>query len=137
MTDKGIEWYRSLNHDTEFLTEEAKIGFAVCVERRLRQNGASKADLARKLGKSQAYVTKVLRGDANLTIKTMVELAHAVNSVLHLHVAPCESEVRWFEIVRGSRFMEDPVDDRQKQAAFLWARSASESDHYERNSGTA
>lgn len=83
----AINWYRDLANDTECMTEEVKIGFAVCVERRMNQCGMSKADLARQLGTSQAYVTKILRGDANLTIKSMVELANAVDGTLHLHVS--------------------------------------------------
>lgn len=116
--DKAIEWYRGLANDTEYLAEDAKIGFAVCVNRRLGQLGMSKAALAQKLGTSPAYVTKVLRGDANLTIKTMVELAHAVDGTLHLHIAPLQANVRWFEVFQA------PTTDTTEQvkAGQAWAR---------------
>ena len=34
----------------------------------------TRADLARRLGKSRAWVTKLLRGDRNLTLRTIVEV---------------------------------------------------------------
>lgn len=114
----ALEWYRGLAADPESRVDEVKIDFALCVERRLKQLGLSKTDLARQLGTSPAYVTKVLRGDANLTIKTMVELAHAVDGTLHLHIAPRQAKVRWFEVIHG------PTMDTSAQtdAGQTWAR---------------
>jgi transcriptional regulator with XRE-family HTH domain len=100
MTTSPFQWLKSLGNDTEYLIEDAKNRFAVCLDRRLKQQNLSKADLARQLESSPAYVTKILKGDSNLTIKTMVQLASAVNGRLHLHIAPSEHDVQWFEVVR-------------------------------------
>jgi transcriptional regulator with XRE-family HTH domain len=127
MTNPSIEWYQSLDHDTEFLAEEAKVSFAVCLERRMKQGGMSKADLARRLKTSQAYVTKILRGDSNLTINTMVELASAVESSLHLHIAPRQADVRWFEIVCCPPVAAVSKNDRK--AATYWAKYAKHGSH--------
>ena len=40
----------------------------------METEGISRADLARRLGKSRAWVTKVLHGDRNLTLKTITEV---------------------------------------------------------------
>ncbi len=48
----------------------------------------SRGELARRLGVSPAYITKIFRGDVNFTIDTMVRLAHRVGARLHLHLAP-------------------------------------------------
>ncbi|MDD2902869.1 MAG: helix-turn-helix transcriptional regulator [Syntrophales bacterium] len=55
----------------------------------------SRSELARRLGVSPAYITKLFRGNANFTIETMVRLARAVGARLHLHIAPEEKEVCW------------------------------------------
>jgi transcriptional regulator with XRE-family HTH domain len=113
----AIEWYRGLAADPESRVEEAKIDFALCVERRMKHLGLSKAALAQRLATSPAYVTKILRGDANLTIKTMVELAHAVDGTLHLHIAPRQANVRWFEV-----FQSPPAETAEQiDAGQAWA----------------
>ncbi|WP_295584640.1 helix-turn-helix transcriptional regulator [uncultured Lamprocystis sp.] len=118
----ALKWYRDLADDTDYLTEDAKIGFAVCVERRMKQQGISKTELAHRLGTSQAYVTKILRGDSNLTIKSMVELAAAVDGALHLHLTPRYARVQWLGIVQNEP---EPI----AAAASVWANHATKGAH--------
>jgi transcriptional regulator with XRE-family HTH domain len=55
----------------------------------LAENKAlSRAELARRLGVSPAYITKIFRGNVNFTIDTMVRLARRVGARLHLHLVP-------------------------------------------------
>lgn len=61
-------------------------------------NKISRAELARRLQVSPAYITKIFRGDVNFTIDTMLRIARAVGAKLHLHLAPDEHEVRWFDL---------------------------------------
>jgi len=65
------------------------------LHKRAEAKGLSRADLARRLGVSPAYITKVFRGDVNFTVETMVRLARAVGGKLHLHLAPKEQKVSW------------------------------------------
>ena len=113
----AISWYRQLDEDVDYLTEEAKIEFAVGLDRRCQHEGISKTGLAERLGTSQAYITKVMRGDANLTIASMVKLAHATNSALHVHVAPRQARVRWVEVLQGRAPTPEP-------AANIWANTS-------------
>lgn len=55
----------------------------------------SRAELARRLGVSPAYITKIFRGDVNFTIDTMVRLARRVGARLHLRLAPEAHEICW------------------------------------------
>jgi plasmid maintenance system antidote protein VapI len=55
----------------------------------------NRTELARRLGVSPAYITKLFRGNANFTIESMVRLARAVGARLHLHLAPEAQEVCW------------------------------------------
>ncbi len=52
------------------------------------QKGLSRAELARLLGVSPAYITKIFRGNVNFTIDTMVRLARRVGARLDLHLIP-------------------------------------------------
>ena len=70
----------------------------------------SRAELARRLGVSPAYITKLFRGNANFTIESMVRLARAVDARLHLHLTPEGQEVHWID------WNYNPLD-RQKAAA--------------------
>lgn len=48
----------------------------------------SRADLARLLGVSPAYITKIFRGNVNFTVETMVRLARRVGARLELNLVP-------------------------------------------------
>ena len=52
----------------------------------------TKAELARRIGKSPAYVTKVFRGNSNFTIDSMVKLAHALDGQLCIRVGRKENQ---------------------------------------------
>ena len=67
--------------------EKVKLGFALTLEARRRSKGMTNADLAKKVGVSQAYISKVFRGDTNFTIETMVKLARATGGSLQLEIA--------------------------------------------------
>ncbi len=84
-----------------FWTETAILEFTAELYQLLQRKGMTKADLARAIGTSQAYVTKVFRGDANFTIETMVRLTRVLGGRLHIHIAEENAAVRWFDLVPG------------------------------------
>lgn len=55
--------------------------------RLMEEQNVNKAELARRIGKSRAYVTKVLRGNSNFTVESMVCLARALEGQLCIHIA--------------------------------------------------
>lgn len=85
----------------EMDVEGAKVDFAVGLARVMEAREISKAKLAHDLGVSKPLVTRILRGDANLTIQTMVRAARAAGGKLHLHVAPDGQDVQWFGLYRN------------------------------------
>ena len=70
----------------------------------------SRADLARRIGASPSYVTKILRGNDNFTIETMTKLARAVGAVVRIHLAPDGVMVSWSHARPAP---DDSVDDIQ------------------------
>jgi transcriptional regulator with XRE-family HTH domain len=51
----------------------------------------NKADLARQIGKSKAFVTQLLRGSRNMTMHTLADLAFALGHKITLEAAPLRS----------------------------------------------
>jgi transcriptional regulator with XRE-family HTH domain len=90
-------WAKQVRASPEYAAEQAKLDFAVALDRRMKQLGVHRAELARRLGTSAAAVTMALRGDANLTLERMARLAHAVDATVHVHVAPKAASVKWLE----------------------------------------
>ena len=45
----------------------------------MRRKGVTKAELARRLGTTNAYITQLLSGDRNLTLRTIAAVAEALN----------------------------------------------------------
>lgn len=97
------KWYTNLQNDDAYWVENTKIDFAIALERLMERVGINKSQLAKHLGTSPAYVSKVLRGDANLTIESMVKLARAAHGSVHIHVAQQTDAVRWFQVVSAQR----------------------------------
>jgi len=62
------------------------IQFAKNIEHLRKQHGLKKKELAEKVGVSQAYITKVMQGEANYTLETMAKFAHALEADINLHM---------------------------------------------------
>jgi transcriptional regulator with XRE-family HTH domain len=68
---------------------------SLCFE--MKKQGVTRAELARRLGSSPAYVTKILRGEANFTLATQVRLGRALEKELRFHFATPGQQVHWME----------------------------------------
>ena len=63
------------------------LDFTEGLHRIMEANGVTRSDLARRLGVSPAYITKVLRGNVNFTVDSMVRLVRAAGGEVHIQVA--------------------------------------------------
>ena len=68
------------------------VAFLAQVNARMQARGMRNAELARRMGTSPAYVTRLFRGSANLSVETMVKLAQAVGGSLRLELAEQPAE---------------------------------------------
>lgn len=78
-------------HD-EYWTELAILEFTEALSRRMEEKKISQAELAATVGVSQPYISKVLKGNANLTLATMTKLALALGARVHVQLAPLVSQ---------------------------------------------
>jgi transcriptional regulator with XRE-family HTH domain len=67
-----------------YWVEKLKLDFALELDRRRRALDMTGTEFAKELGVSRAYVSKVFRGDANLTIESMVKIARAAGARVSL-----------------------------------------------------
>lgn len=88
----------------EHWEEWAISDFTEELSRRIDELGISRTVLAERLGASQPYVTKVLRGDANFTIRSMTKLARAVDRIVRIHLAPAGSVTVWKDDIAGGAY---------------------------------
>lgn len=91
---------KDIKNTDEYWIEKALVDFSFNLHEVMADKGISKAEFARKIGKSNAYVTKALRGDENFTIKTMVKFARALGVFLHLKVDDEPQSFVWKDVVK-------------------------------------
>ncbi len=97
------ELFQNAKQTDSYWTEKTILKFTDQLYRLLKKNKLSKKEFAEKIGTSQAYITKVLRGDANFTIETMVKLTRALGGTLEIHAAPKEENVAWYKVISGRK----------------------------------
>ena len=90
--------FKEAEQTVDYWVEAAIIEFTMDIDRLMDEQGVSRAELARRLGTSRAYVTKLLGGNANFTLETMTKVAMALGGAVHVHIAPRDAEVRWKDV---------------------------------------
>ena len=72
--------YKEAERQDDYWIARRALDFTEDVVRVMTDMKVTRAELARSLGTSQAYITKLLRGDVNFTLGTMVRLARALDA---------------------------------------------------------
>lgn len=67
------------------------------------KHGVTKAELADRMGTSRAFVSKVLVGDANMTLKTLSRLLHHLEAKPEVKIVAKAGTIQWMGMVKGSR----------------------------------
>jgi hypothetical protein len=78
-----VEENKALYQQEELLLEVTELLASV-----MDDNDVSKAELARRIGKSKAFVTQCLSGSQNLTLRTLADLFLALGYRLQLGAVP-------------------------------------------------
>lgn len=117
----SIERYRQLldraESSPDYWREAAVIQFTEGLCRRMEEKKISKAELARRMGTSRAYVTRLLGGEANFTLGTMVKLALAVDGSLQVRIAEKGVVSQWEDAPAAAlpREKEEPKPARKRR----------------------
>jgi len=99
--EENLERYRRFFERAEaspfYWHEFAVSQFTRELWRLMEEKKVSRAELARRIGTSRAYITKLLGGNANFTLMTMVKLAMALDAAVFVHLADRRADVRWHD----------------------------------------
>lgn len=69
-----------------------QLGEDICLL--MEQQGLNRTHLAERMGVSPAYITKILSGNPNLTIKSLLKLTDAMGKELTLQFSPRAAQKR-------------------------------------------
>lgn len=81
-------------NDPAFIADGVLLKVANDIYQALEQQNLNQKDLANRLGCSNAYISKLLDGSQNLTLKKMVEIALALNCEFEIQIRPKRSYLR-------------------------------------------
>ena len=102
---KQAEWFaemtRGYDRDPKYQAEYMKLLFGEELGNLMEKQHISQAELARRIGTSRAYVTRIFRSNFNPTFETLAKLAIALDAQIAIHLHPNETEVRWLEVPKA------------------------------------
>jgi transcriptional regulator with XRE-family HTH domain len=85
-------WYQELTEkfdkDPKYWVESMRFDFVEEVERMMEERGVSRAELARRLDSSPAYVTQMFKALFNPTLLTLAKVALALDARVELALVP-------------------------------------------------
>ena len=84
----ALEWIGSYEGDPDYEFDGVAIAVGEQIVARMEQQGMTQADLARKMGVSRARISQILRGNDNLTLKSIVAVALGLDCRVDLQLKP-------------------------------------------------
>src|SRR5437773_2642437 len=85
------QWARSSEYDPEVLEESALAMAQATVQKAMSESGTSKAELARRLERPRSFISRLMSGSHNLTVKTMARALVACGYEIEFGMTP----IRW------------------------------------------
>lgn len=79
LNEKISESLRELYESKEFLQEKLILKFSEKLYEVLQKKGLNHQDFAKKLNVSKAYISKIMNGKPNLTLKSIADIAFVLN----------------------------------------------------------
>jgi transcriptional regulator with XRE-family HTH domain len=74
--------------DPKYLTEDLLLNINEQLLKQLEQRGITQTAFAKMLGVSNAYISKLLNGNENLTLKQLVRIAHTLECNVDVALVP-------------------------------------------------
>jgi transcriptional regulator with XRE-family HTH domain len=122
------ELFDEARRDPGFYKELAILEFTEELCRIMEEQKVSRTELGRRIGSSQAYVSRVLNGGANFTLASMTKLSSALGMELRMHLAPAQSMTVWRDVFAGERATRE-VSSTVFTAALEPARASAAGSH--------
>ncbi len=82
------DWIDEFQGDPDYEFTKVAIDIGEQIVARMEERGMTQADLARAMGVSRARVSQILRGNDNLTLKSIVAVAIALDCRVEMLLQP-------------------------------------------------
>ena len=86
------DWIDEFQGDPDYEFSKVAIDIGEQIVARMEERGMTQADVAREMGVSRARVSQILRGKDNLTLKSIVAVAIALESRVELQLTLAQPE---------------------------------------------
>lgn len=90
----------------DYWLEVALGDFTEDLARRMDDQGVTQAELSRRLRATPAYVSRVMGGSENLSLRTMTKLALALDAKIRIHVADLECATVWRDVFTNINYQD-------------------------------
>ena len=109
----GTALIDKLSYDSEemkfYLQEKLILEVTEIIAQLMQKKNVKKVELAERLGRSKGYITQLLNGRANMTLKTVADVLWALDSGLSISAQPLVFEtslelVGEYDLPRGADF---------------------------------
>ena len=94
VTDRFSDLLQRAELSDAFQIDRLKVEISERIYNAMNQQGVSNAELARRLGKSRAYVTKLLRGTTNFTLESLVRIGRALSREVEFELLPKHAQTK-------------------------------------------
>ncbi len=104
---KAHEWFsqrlEEYRDDPEFILEELILDVTEQICAAMEGQDISRSELAQRLGVSRAYITKLLNGQGNMTLRTLVAVGHALGVEVNVSMSSMRSQRFQIATTRATR----------------------------------
>ena len=92
-----------------FAQEQLIVAAAEHIWEKMEERGATKSDIASALHKSKAFITQILNGTRNMTLRTLSDIAFALGASVSIEFRSRSASADWTTIDRGTGNAADVV----------------------------
>lgn len=114
--------------DAEFYAEELILDLTEQVVVAMEELGINRTELAARMGVSKAFITKLLRGNTNITLKTMASLARSLGCNVNIDICPKDAQLA-VKLYKTSSKLKD-IDPRQFTEKFKITKQESDDEYF-------
>jgi len=83
--------------------EQAILEITEFICRQMEKKGVVRSELARRLGKTKGYITQLLDGRTNMTVRTIADVCHALDCGFHVSPEGDHSAVQARRTLRANK----------------------------------
>lgn len=106
MKNKYKDLLKKVKDSHEYWAEVFTLELIDNINELMEEKNINQKELAKKVGTSEAYISKVLNGYENLSINSIAKIAIAFDAAPHVHLASRNVVVEWSE----RPYLNDSVD---------------------------